>query len=74
MPRRLVSSREPIGLGDLDVYHPVCRTRILITSVAYSPNGLTFEGICYGCDRYVSLIADPGGLVRELKADAALHG
>jgi hypothetical protein len=50
----------PITAGDIEVFHPECRTRILIIELAVRrrKDGVSFlyvEGICKRCDRYVRL-------------------
>lgn len=55
-----------LDAGDIEIYHPRCRTKIVITTLelrrtAKNPY-LYVEGICEKCDRYVRLELHEGGL------------
>lgn len=46
--------------GDIELYHPVCRTRVLIVDLSITRSGdknvkLQAEGICPTCNKYVYL-------------------
>ena len=74
-------TREPFDEGDLDVYHPICRTRILITRMETRRGRenrqptLYVEGICQTCDCYVYLQqAFPTGVLGDGDGDGEVHG
>lgn len=60
----------PIDEGDIEVFHPVCRSRIVILTIRLcrvgSGNGelqLYVTGICKRCDRYVYLSLKHSSLI-----------
>lgn len=57
---------ERLDAGDIELYHPRCRTKIVITTLELRRNVnkpyLFAEGICEKCDRYVRLELHEGGL------------
>ena len=65
MPRGERVERTVIDAGDLDVFHPLCRTKILITEFEIQYGripSLHIEGICPTCDCYVHLKMKRSGL------------
>lgn len=57
---------QPIDAGDIEVYDPRCRSRILLTRVEMQRDArrmwLYVEGVCKTCDRYVRLRMINSGL------------
>jgi hypothetical protein len=68
---RTPDRKEVVGLGELEVFHPACRTRILITDLFRGQETLTFEGICATCDTYVRLELTMVHAQREIRGERA---
>lgn len=67
MPRGKAVPHAALDAGDIEVYHPSCRTKIIITTLELrrtkdNDQFLFVEGICEKCDRYVRLALRESGL------------
>lgn len=65
----------PITAGEIEVFHPDCRTRVLITELAVRrrKDGVSFlyvEGVCPRCDRYVRMQMVDSGIDSAESTDA----